>query len=69
MLDEYTDEDWTNIRECLPRLWWNTYQGCLLQGFSTQQAFVLLQVYILSQGSGVRFPVEDGPEADDGSTE
>jgi hypothetical protein len=29
------DELMVNVRNSMPRLWWNMYQGCLENGFST----------------------------------
>lgn len=69
MSNQPSDSDYTTLRDSLPRLWWNLYQGSLAQGFDSYQAFVLLQTYILSNGSGVQHPKGNGPKADDGSAE
>jgi len=42
------DELFVNMRNTLPRLWWNIYQGCLEAGFDETRAFALLQTYILA---------------------
>lgn len=54
------------IRDGLPRLWMSLYQGSVDSGFSKEQAFILVQTWILAQNpKGIR-PVEtDGPEPDD----
>jgi hypothetical protein len=58
------EQELAKIRDTVPRLWWNLYQGCLVAGFSERQAFVLLQTKILGE-QGVYPPREGGPEEDD----
>lgn len=59
------DQIVAKIRDEVPRLWWNIYQGCLQQGFNALQAFTLLQTWILSQGpGGCRPNACEGPKDD-----
>lgn len=53
------------MREVIPRMWWNLYQGCLQSGFDARQSFSLLNTYILSQNSaGIKPNDGSGPEVD-----
>jgi len=57
-----------SIREVITRVWWNLYQGCLERGFKPNQAFALVQTYILAQNpAGSKPPSESGPESDNPS--
>lgn len=61
-----SEEDYVTIRNAIPRLWWNMYQGSLQYGFTPEQAFQLLQTYILAQNpNGIRPPDGHGPSSDD----
>jgi hypothetical protein len=45
------------LTEVYPRMCWNLYVAMQENGFTKQEAFVLVQTYLLSQGSGcVLFP-------------
>lgn len=59
-------EDLVSIRESLPRLWWNIYQGSLQTGFDKEQSMWLLGMYILSSSpSGVTIRhITGGPDSD-----
>lgn len=60
-----SDQDFSQIRDVIPRLWYNFYQGCLQQGFNESQSFALLQTYILSQNPhGIKPPTDQGPPSD-----
>jgi hypothetical protein len=54
------------FRQTTTRVWFNLYQGCLDRGFDERQAFVLVQTYILANGTAdVHPPDGSGPETDD----
>jgi hypothetical protein len=55
------------MRDHLPRVWWNLYQGSLATGFDQQQAMVLVQAWILSQcPAGIRpGHVGEGPRPEE----
>jgi hypothetical protein len=59
-------EDLVSIRENLPRLWWNIYQGSLQTGFDKEQSMWLLGMYILSSSpNGVTIRhITQGPDSD-----
>lgn len=59
------DSDFSVLRDVVPRMWWNLYQGCLQVGFDKTQAFNLVQTYILGTTSGgIRPPDREGPPED-----
>lgn len=60
-------EDFVAIRETLPRLWWNIYQGAIQTGFNQEQSMWLLGVYIMANApAGVTIQhFTKGPASDD----
>lgn len=51
------DQSLAAVRDALPPLWYAVYRGCLITGFTADQAYQLTQVWILSQGrNGVLLP-------------
>ena len=59
------DEELTTVRNTIPRLWWNIYQGCITAGFNELQSFILTQTYILGQNPyGIRPNDTSGPKTD-----
>ena len=59
------EQNLASVRATLPRLWWNVYQGLLDQGFEKDQAFAVLQAYVLGMGAGkVMPPSSAGPDSD-----
>ncbi len=48
-----TEQSIAAIRETLPAMWWGMYQGCIDQGFSTEQAMSLVEMQILSGGTNL----------------
>ena len=49
------DEGFTAISERLPILWRRLYERTKEEGFSANEAFLILQTYIMSQGAGISF--------------
>lgn len=59
------DEKLAAMRDNLPRIWINVYQGCLQAGFDEAQSFNLLQTLILSNNpNGTRPNDSNGPPND-----
>ena len=59
------ETDFIQIRNTMPRLWWNLYQGCLQNGFDERSALSLVQTFILSQNPhGIRPDGPFGPPTD-----
>ncbi len=52
------------MRDGLPRSWWNIYQGCLQAGFDEEQSWTLLLQFILSLTAKVLPPSGKGPKRD-----
>jgi hypothetical protein len=59
-------EVFAELRDTVPRMWWNLYQGAVQAGFDQRQAFALVQTFILAQNpNGIRPPESAGPNGDD----
>lgn len=41
-----SDQLYSTIRDTLPRLWWNLFEGAKEAGFTTDQAFEIVLTYI-----------------------
>jgi hypothetical protein len=64
-MDPKLEQGLASIRDTIPRMWFAYYQGSVAAGFSPEQAFILLQTYILSQTpNGIQPPRTSGPEGD-----
>ena len=48
-MENPTEASFVQIRNNVPRLWWNLYQGCIDCGFDPVQSFALLKISIVSQ--------------------
>lgn len=46
------DQHLAVLRDGLPPLWYAVYRGCIQAGFTTNQAWMLTQVWICSQSKG-----------------
>ncbi len=58
-------QDLAAIRDTLPRLWWNLYQGCIVAGFNSQQSLALVNTWILGQNPhGIQPGNPAGPKSD-----
>ncbi len=64
-MTEPSAADFAVLRDTLPRVWWNLYQGSLAQGFDKVQSFALVQTYILAQNPSGSRPSNDGGPASD----
>ena len=66
MVDPKTESDLLRLREILPRLWWNIYQGCIDAGFKEPHAMLMTQTYVMASVSNNISPpgTFDGPKTD-----
>ena len=59
------EQQMAELRDAMPRMWWNLYQGYLMVGFTPYQAFSLVQTAILGiHSGGIRPNNVDGPNPD-----
>ena len=66
MTEPSMEAEMLKIRQELPRVWFNLYQGCLEAGFDDHASLLLTQTWILSQNPhGIRPDAARGPSSDE----
>lgn len=63
--DGQFDQDLASMRDGLPRIWWSIYQGNLMAGFTKDQAYGLLQSFIIAQSVKSVYPLPPNEEPKD----
>lgn len=60
-----SDQDIAAMRDAIPRVWWNLYQGSLTVGFDERQSMSLVMAWMMAQNPhGIRPDNLSGPKSD-----
>lgn len=63
--DPKAEAAFVSMRESIPRMWWNLYQGCLEAGFDKSQSMSIVIAHVMGLAAGKIVPPNpDGPDSD-----